>query len=216
MTTAPPSSSAPPPKPGDNLRGHLHTDSIPSAWNDGQLDRLYTQAHAHASDAIDWYLAHKAGPKFWSRSCRLLAILGGAIGGLIPLISGADLVDEGGWLGLNPVQFGQLGYIALALAAASLSLDRFYGYSRKWMRFMRTQHQLEQLLTEFHLDWVELKRQQGGAPAPDHQQSMLARIKAFRLAVLELIGQEMQTWIAEFQSSLSALEKQVQSGAKPK
>ncbi|WP_207063328.1 SLATT domain-containing protein [Motiliproteus sp. SC1-56] len=199
-----------PAPPGDNLRGYLHTDPVPITWDERQLDRLYTQAHAHASETIDWYLTQKAGPKRWSRGCRMVAILGGAVGGLIPLISGAGLVGPAGWLGLDPAQFAQLGYIALALGAASLSLDRFYGYSRKWMRFMTTQHRLEILLTEFHLEWVELKRRQENHPDPaQHEQTMLARIKAFRLEVLQVMGDEMQTWIGEFQSSLAALEKRV-------
>jgi hypothetical protein len=44
---------------------------------------------------------------------------------------------------------GQLGYVMLALAAACVGFDHFFGLSTGWMRFMVTEMSLQQVLAEF-------------------------------------------------------------------
>lgn len=48
---------------------------------------------------------------------------------------------------------GHFGYIFLALAAGCVAMDKFFGFSSNWMRFMTTSLALQRHLAEFEMDW---------------------------------------------------------------
>src|SRR5215216_7334055 len=119
---------------------------IPAAaleqWQDTEtaLTQLYRYAEARAIDAIDWYLADKRGKRIWSRGLRLLAILLVTAGALQPLLdAAAPGPSRTAW-----------GYVLLAMAAACIGFDRFFGLSSGWMRSMTCAQALEQL----QYDWA--------------------------------------------------------------
>src|SRR5690606_33827087 len=103
---------------------------------------------------------------------------------------------------------GQLGYLFLALAAACVGVDRFFGFSRGWMRYITAALVLERLLSEFRLEWAMMRAKFGGrSPSPEQVQLMLQSIKEFLLRVDGEVEKETQEWIAEFQSSLAEIER---------
>ena len=163
-----------------------------------QLNQLRQHVEDRAVEAINWYLKRKASKSFWSRGLRFLAILFTTLGGLIPVSTP-----------LLPYDFmGQLGYVMLALAAACIGFDHFFGLSTGWMRFMVTEMSLQQVLAEFQMDWQLLwAKVEDGKPTAEQQQMLLQRLKTFRLQIIKEMTQEMQAWVAEFQSNLALLEK---------
>ena len=99
-------------------------------WHDTEsaLAKLYRYAEGRAIEATDWYLQDKRGKRIWSRGLRLLAILLVTAGALQPLLdAAAPGPSRTAW-----------GYVLLALAAACIGLDRFFGLSSGWMRSMTT------------------------------------------------------------------------------
>ncbi|HEY0738055.1 MAG TPA: SLATT domain-containing protein [Herpetosiphonaceae bacterium] len=167
------------------------------------IQEVYQYAEARAADTIDWYLRAKKSKAQWSRWLRFAAIVLTALGGLTPIIISL------GWLnGARAQNLGQLGYLFLGLAAACVGLDKFFGFSSGWMRYITTALALQKTLSEFRLDWAMLVAKLGGAtPTNDQVQLMLQRLKDFVLVIDGYVEQETLVWIAEFQSSLADIER---------
>jgi hypothetical protein len=184
-------------------RRDLRVGPFPTAameqWQDTEaaLTRLYRHAEGRAIDAIDWYLADKRGKRIWSRGLRLLVILLVTAGGLQPLLdAAAPGPSRTAW-----------GYVLLALAAACIGLDRFFGLSSGWMRSMTTAQAVERRLEQLQYDWAaECARSASRTVDPKQVQNRLALLRAFADDVAAQMQQETAEWVLEFQSNLLRLE----------
>jgi hypothetical protein len=185
-------------------RRDLRPGPFPTAgldqWQDSEaaLTQLYRYAEGRAIDAVDWYLADKRGKRSWSRGLRLLAILLVTAGALQPLL---DAVVPG------PSRTAW-GYVLLAMAAACIGFDRFFGLSSGWMRSMTTAQALERRLEQLQYDWAaECARSAARTVDPKQVQNRLALLRVFSDDVAALLQQETTEWVLEFQSSLPRLER---------
>jgi len=181
-------------------------------WDDDNLAssiaRMYEHVQAKTVEAIDWYLSRKRWRGMLSQGLRFGAILFASIGSLVPLLQAAAL-----WP-LPGNQMGQLGYVGFALAAGCIALDRFFGLSTAWMRYITAAFTLQRALAEFQLEWAILQVRLGSnQPTREQAQQMLLRLKEFRSAVLQVIERETQSWVAEFQTNLAELYRVARSRA---
>ena len=175
---------------------------------------LYDYAENHAGQSISWYAGHKRKKAVFSRWLRGAAILLTTLGGLSPIL---------GSLGLQQIPIprttlvlnvGQLGYFFLALAAACVGFDRFFGFSSGWMRYITTMMSLERLLSAFRFDWSMMAAKFGKEdPSPDQVQAMIQRLKEFLASVDAQVDQETQAWVTEFRTSLADIEKTAKTQA---
>jgi len=195
---------------------NIISSSVPApSWNPGDpaasLQELYTYSESQAQRAIGWYYSRKARKAAFSSWSRLLTIVLTALGGLIPILSALlyrDSTSQLARLSLN-----QWGYLAVGLAGLSLALDRFYGASSGWMRYITTASVLETLVEEFRFDWIKLQAALGVAPtAMDNVVACLDRLRTFSLAIRAQVEKETQAWVTEFQNTLSQLEQETQKG----
>ena len=196
---------------------HLLNISVPKLkvqdlkWGDSaeiqkSIVKLYQYAEATADDSIEWYRRKKRPKALMSRLLRSLAIILTTLGGLTPIISAL------GWATTPTPQatlnFGQLGYLFLGLAAASIGFDKFFGFSSGWMRYITTKLTLEKMLSEFRMDWAMMVAKLGEkSPTTDQVQLMIQRIKEFLVAINTHVEQETLTWVSEFKTNLSEIEK---------
>jgi hypothetical protein len=168
--------------------------------------QLFHFAEASANYSIDWYEVKRARKAAKSRALRFTAILLTVFGGLTPVFAGLG-VSTVHWWGLN-INLGQIGYLFLGLAAACIGLDRFFGFSSGWMRYISTKMTLEKSLSEFRLDWAMLVAKLGAnPPTADQVQLMIQRVREFLLAVTTQVEQETQAWVSEFKTNLAEVEK---------
>jgi len=86
---------------------------------------LCKEVETQARETINWYIKRKGNRAAGSKFLRISAILLIFAGGLSPILQGIA------WLQLQDCQYG---YIALALAAACVAIDKFMGLSSSWMR----------------------------------------------------------------------------------
>jgi hypothetical protein len=185
-------------------RRDLRAGPFPTAameeWQDTEaaLTQLYRYAEGRAIDAIDWYLQDKRGKRTWSRGLRLLVIVLVTAGGLQPLLdAAADGPSRTAW-----------GYVLLAMAAACIGVDRFFGLSSGWMRAMTTAQALERRLEQLQYDWAaECARSAARTVDPKQVQNRLALLRVFSDDVAALMQQETAEWVLEFQSNLLRLER---------
>ena len=147
------------------------------------------------------------GKKAWaSRFLRFLAIVGGVLGALAPIISAMVPRGEDALLQL---QITQAGYLAVGIAAGALALDRFSGGSTGWIRYMTAMTMIERLRLEFTLDWAKMRWASSPPQAADIL-TALECVSVFRKALLQVVEDETKAWATEFQSQMSNLDKYVQ------
>ena len=189
------------------------------SWKDANeieasIRKAYVYAEQRAQQAIQWYLRNKGWKSFWSRSMRISAILLTTLGGLAPIVGST------GWLraDVEPA-VRMLGYVFLALAAACVGLDRFFGFSSGWMRYIMTALALETALSEFRMEWAMIVAKLGGeTPTSEQVQSMLQRLKEFVAFVDGKVEEETRDWVSEFKTSISDAErtaKELGAAARP-
>jgi SMODS and SLOG-associating 2TM effector domain 2 len=108
----------------------------------GSLAALFKRASDCAQCAIEWYLKAKRPKQASARAVRGGSILLAALAGILPMLSqmpGSSIAPI--WAS-----------VALALATAFVLLDRFFGFSSAWMRYITTELHLQQMLDEFQFD----------------------------------------------------------------
>jgi hypothetical protein len=102
----------------------------------------------------------------------------------------------------------------LGVAAALILLDRFFGFSTAWMRYIAAELKIQQLNKEFQLDWEADKAAWLGVePTADQLRSTLARFKAFVTQVNTIVREETDAWIQEFQSTLKQIDEAAEAKA---
>ena len=173
------------------------------------LTSLYKHAEARAESTIGWYLRAKASKSFNSRMLRLLTILLGTIGGLAPIIDTAGLA---GWLPLG-AEPTEIGYLMLGLAAACVAVDKLFGFSSGWMRYITTAMALQQDLSHLRMDWAMTMVSSRSNPLSTSDiLNHLARLRLFLETIDGRVMQETRDWIAEFQNTLADIERAAVSG----
>jgi len=165
------------------------------------LALVYQWAVQKAQEQIGWYEQRRRPKRRGSQWLRALSICFATIGALCPLIDATQIISNG-----NKALLGQWGYVSLALAAAIVGYDRYFGLSTGWIRYIVTQLSMEKALKEFQYDWPLLLEQQKGQPQINTL-ILLQRVKEFSLQLDTLVRQETDTWVIEFQSNISELEK---------
>jgi hypothetical protein len=173
----------------------------PDDWADPEkaLLDLYRRAEVKAIEVVDWYLRDKRPRKLCSQGLRAVAVVLVAAGGVAPLLAAA---------GVGSVR-PQLGYVLLALGAACVGFDRFFGLSSAWMRDVCQAQRVQRRLESFQYDWAEAV--QVAIQEPESARARLRLLRSFTEEITELVQQETLTWEAEFRSNLAHLETQASS-----
>jgi hypothetical protein len=164
-----------------------------------------------AQRQIDWYHGKRKVKARVSTALRFAAIVLLVLGGLVPILKGSlspDLIKR------LPFDFGQSGYLLLAIAGGCVAMDRFFGYSSGWIRYMTTALALEKSLEEFRLEWArQLAKLRGAAPSDAQVDQLIVTCETFSLAIRGQVEQETKAWVTEFESNLAQLEKDLQAHA---
>jgi len=199
------------------LRGSVNIDAdrtyIPN-WDPAQPMQSLKEIHDYAIDqaikSIDWYWKHKGAKAFFSQMVRFFAWVLAAVSGILPIIANLSKADAN-----NPFQSPLVPSLLLGIAAALLGLDKAFGYSTGWARYVLTATNIRKSLEQFRLDWVELMAQsgisgQGNNPVTATQVAPLVECaKQFRTEVENQVLQETKDWVTEFQTNMAQMEKDI-------
>lgn len=191
-------------------------DKFP-AWNpsdkDGSLNEIYRWVTENAQKQADWYSQKRRSKRRCAQSLLVSIVLGG-FGILCPLFDAA--CPDGGFeiMGCT-ISFLHAGYIVIAAAGIVLLVDRVYGFSAGWMRFMETELKIKQTLTDFCLDWaIAVSAQVPEDQKEEHQQQLLRRVHTFTHTVQDLVISETTAWMLEFKRNISEIDKLVRDPQK--
>jgi hypothetical protein len=165
------------------------------------LDAVLAFTERQAQNAINWYYTKKRPKALLSRLLRLFAIAFATAGGLIPIVTSLPFIKQG-WV------LEKWGFVALGLAAACIGLDKFFGVSSGWIRYITTAQTLQNDLSTFQLDWARLMSKVAGSPPTSSQvEELLQLARDFSSRMMQSVTQETQQWVAEFQGSIADLER---------
>ena len=195
-------------KPGSDLQP---ATSIELHWDEEHrrhsLDAVYKRAEDHALNAIDWYLHAKRSKKNCAQFLRIGMIGSSAIAGLLPLLS---QIYQSQLSSLSPAWTT----IALGVAGVLMAIDKYFGCTNAWMRFIAAEHRIRQALHEFQMDYdLEQSKWADNIPTSEQAQTMLSCCKVFISQVDTLILQETNEWLVEFQNAIK--QKNEPAQAKP-
>ncbi|MEO6595235.1 MAG: SLATT domain-containing protein, partial [Planctomycetota bacterium] len=95
---------------------------------------------------------------------------------------------------------GQLGFVFLGVAGACFALDRYFGFTSGWIRYVTTAVHLQQALARFQLDWA-VNAAGAGRGSPDAVKQ-LEVVRALFDAVYGGLVEETDDWARDFRASL--------------
>ena len=170
------------------------------------LDRAFQEVVRLAEASANWYMTRSRGKRLGARLCRLGAILLGAAAGILPVIS--ELTSGPGGSRIRPAYAS----VALAVAATLIGLDRFFGLSTAWMRFISAEMRLRHMVEELRIDWIgETTSWAAAGPSGEQIRGGFARLQTFLGRVHSVVLEETNAWISEFQQALAQIDEQVKA-----
>jgi hypothetical protein len=176
-------------------------------WNcsdaTASLQALLKYVEQEAQKSIDWYYKNKRPKSFCSQWIQFLAVAFTAAAGLAPIIAPIFNIKVQGFNAtLLPTLF-------VGLAAALLGLDKAFGFSSGWARYVMAATNIRKSLEEFRMDWAILISKACPSPTPEQVENLIQRAKEFRVTIEGIVMQETKDWVTEFQNNVAQLEKDV-------
>lgn len=169
---------------------------------DDRLDELYQWVEAGALRVADWYLVDRVWKRRTAYVLRGGACAGALAGATLPLLDLNQVLDGGaGW-----------ACLALLLAVACLTADRFFGLTSGWMRDVATAQAVHRRLETLQFDWAAESVREVLGPtegtAGEAAERCLALLRRFSEDVSELVRHETAGWMVEFRSGPAPLYTQ--------
>jgi hypothetical protein len=173
-------------------------DVSPDATSLELSESTYKALAERYRQVIDWYLVEKEKKKRASKAIRAIAWVLAVAGGLIPLLVGAGLeyVDP------------SLGYVFLASAASIQLVDRYFGYSESWKRYVSVAMECSAGLLAMQVGWLELKAMGDRVELVAGQWSVLRDHTA---KLNEAITGETDHWKTDLEGGIDELRTHVSS-----
>jgi hypothetical protein len=169
------------------------------------LNRVYDHATGLADESERWYLSHRRSKRRWGQGLRAAALVLGTAAAVIPILSqiltepNAEPAIEPGWAS-----------IALVIAAGLVALDRYFGYSSAWMRYMTTGMRIARLRQEFEYDWNHTATTVVKPPSDADLETLLRIARKLVTDVNDAVAAETGDWVSEFRGTLQTAETNMQ------
>jgi hypothetical protein len=132
-----------------------------------------------------------------------------AVAGVLPVLS--QIFSAGSSVQIQPAW----ATVALAIAVALVALDRFFGFSSAWARYMATGQAISAALNQFRLDWQKSSRKLlADKLTQDSIDHLLDLAKTLLTKTDELVQAETLQWVKEFRETLTEIERSAESKSK--
>jgi len=169
----------------------------------GSIRRLKEFVVGRAKDAITYYQFAKQPKKRWAIWLRMAALVFAGLAGLLPILS-QIMTDDAGL----PVIAPGWASVYLALAAGAVAIDRFFGFSSAWMRFMGSELRVRRATDEFELDWeAERANWPAAGPGPAEAEAFMQRARTFMVQIADIVREETEQWISEFRETIRQIDE---------
>jgi hypothetical protein len=159
------------------------------------LQAVYNWVENEGIRSANWYLTEKRSKARWSRWLRVTGTVLATAGAAVPFLA---VGTDGTIL--------QWGYFLLVLAAGTLALDRFFGFSSAWMRYLRAEQAIHDTLQQFQFQYASMLTSLAGRiPTADQAIEQLDAMAVVAATINEAIRTETLAWVEEFHSNVNEL-----------
>lgn len=174
-------------------------------WDPAHPVESLAEIHAYvigeAGRSMDWYWQAKRTKARLSQAIRFVAWVLAAAGGLLPVIGSLSTTPK--------LANGLWASLLLGIAAALLGLDKAFGYSSGWARYVLAATNIHKTLEDFRMEWPQLMAKAGTALTPENVLPLIERAQKCRNDVEGLVLQETKDWVTEFQNNMGQMEKDI-------
>ncbi|WP_393086257.1 SLATT domain-containing protein [Streptomyces sp. LN704] len=160
---------------------------------------LYDWVERHATETIAWYLREKTSKARWSRTLRFSAVTSIAIGTVAPVVA----------VGLNLSSNAIWGYGFIGIGAGLIGVDKVFGFSSSWTRYLATATALRRMLVSFQVQWLKSVHSPPVGPDSSTLNLQFEILESFVESVAQVVEHETTNWITEFHGNLNILEGSV-------
>jgi hypothetical protein len=164
------------------------------------LGKLFEAVDDLAVAEVKYYYRRRGTRAWISGIARTCGWAFGTIGVLCPLLAATEYSAFADW--------GDLGYIFLALAASCLGANSLFGGTQGHIRFVSTQLEIEQLITQARITWYEYLASQK-ADTPDIQ-SGFELIKTYANNLHNITIEETGRWGKNILEALDKFQKKIE------
>jgi hypothetical protein len=170
---------------------------------ESSLVAMFEWVEGEAVRSVAWYLREKRYKARWSRRLRVLAVIFATAGTVAPLVAATT-----GWFG------SEWGYVLLALAAGSVALDRYFGFSSAWMRYLLAAQTIQRRLHRLRFEWLSSCASAAvDSPSCADVTTRLTMLAEAGVDFGDQVRRETAAWVTEFQTNLSELRAMADSRA---
>lgn len=179
------------------------SDYLPlTSWDDklaaAKIKQLFEHTLTQADTTINWYRTYKVKKGRVAKTIRIAATLLLICSTLMPYMASLNAENK------TNASLLYFGYLLAGLGGGLLLLDRYYGYSNSWIRFVLTGQDLQRIRDTFIEHWQVVYVQQLPLTI-DSFGTLIGEISTFRELFGGTVKAETETWAREFQQSMKEL-----------
>jgi hypothetical protein len=175
------------------------------------LQEVYEGVVNKAEKAMRWYESRQRSKRAGARWTRMTAIVMGALATIIPSI--IAFIPEKSYPDFQLTRLNPIATVLGVAAATMILLDKFYGFSTSWMRFVNTYQDIQSKLDAFRINWQKQVLLLNANDPPTDQQvaAMYDMLAAFSLTIDDAVRAETQAWASEFKQALADVDRTVEA-----
>lgn len=171
-----------------------------------EIEKYYLQTISEAEAILSWYPKKRISFRMYSQLIRLGTVVLAGLGGIMPLL---ELAFQGN----EDMRLVNYGYVAFSVAASLFLLDKYFGFSTGWMRFMLAEVEIKKVISEKKNEWIYYQiTYRGKELTKEEIRTILDFNNSLSNAVNNLVIKETKEWINEFKSTYKSLEELTNSG----
>lgn len=183
----------------------LAWDELKDKTVDESLAIIYERIKLASNQMCDWYWESIESKKRMSLMTRAFAVSFLVIGTILPILSALMESDK------NKLAFTQFGITALVLAGLWTLVDRIFGWSSGWMRYIVTVTSMENLVKVYHWQWGNYISSKNGPLERSDLKVLFDMTVALQNELIKLLSDETSKWVIEFNASISLLESAIKA-----
>ena len=193
-----------------------HLASVELSLGNKACDKLRDTILEKGAEAQDWYTQKKVPKRRWA-----LAMRGGGLilAVLAPFATVAvTLLPKSVFEQFDMQKVAAGATMVLSLAAGTVVLDKFFGWSSGWIRYSRALCELQSRDEQFQLNYQIEQAKIGavGSVGFDTLKPLFDLIQGYLRDVQDIVRKETEQWATEFGQSLGDAERYVQAQKIPR
>jgi len=192
-------------KPDIRTNTYLEWNEYKDKAIDQALPSIYGRACAVSGVFTDWYwksIQIKRRTSLGIRSAMALLVV---IGTLFPILAGLWVSSD------HKLLLTQFAICALALAGLLQVVDKVFGWSSGWLRYIATVTAMENLSRKFEFDWAGYILHKNGAITDIDVKPLFDIAVQFQESLMKLQNDETDKWVAEFNTGTTLLGDLIKS-----